>query len=165
MDAKEKEAKKQRIDTEIDNMFADLMKTNAEGKSVAVSRSFVHGQKGDILIEKDPAFESWCKKYMGEEESVDENACVHCRRNPCIWDQEYDTILEICESLEEEKKLHHEIRFQLYMHMTRALHGRLGKGNRKELPRCVISEIHDAYPSLDYVGFKESSDTNNNNDG
>jgi hypothetical protein len=41
--------------------------------------------------------------------------------------------------------------------MTNMMGGRLGKGVRKQLPKCVVGEIKDAYPAergTQYVGFQ-----------
>ena len=68
---------------------------------------------------------------------------------------------EIGEGLEAENKSNNEIRFALYAHMAQAYFGPLGKGVRKQLPVCVVGEIHDAYPTSDgveYVGFKSGKD-------
>ena len=68
---------------------------------------------------------------------------------------------EIGEGLEAENKSNNEIRFALYAHMAQAYFVPLGKGVRKQLPVCVVGEIHDAYPTSDgveYVGFKSGKD-------
>jgi hypothetical protein len=44
----------------------------------------------------------------------------------------------------------------MYRHMTRRLHGQLGKGNRRPLPKCFTQGLRELFPSDDYVGFKPS---------
>jgi hypothetical protein len=54
--------------------------------------------------------------------------------------------------------------YQLYKVAAKHLFGRLGAGVRKAIPACVMSEIKDSYPAAkgtEYVGFKESSNTDN----
>ena len=49
------------------------------------------------------------------------------------------------------------IRYALYREVSNRMWGRLGKGVRKQLPKCVVGEIHDAFPTKKnetYVGFK-----------
>ena len=50
-----------------------------------------------------------------------------------------------------------EIRYALYRDATTFISGYLGKGNRKELPDCVVCKIRDSYPAEggNYVGFKK----------
>jgi len=58
-----------------------------------------------------------------------------------------------------------EIRFALYRTAAIFCFGHLGRGNRKELPTCVMSEIKDAFPAPSgegYVGFKSEPDTSSN---
>ena len=74
--------------------------------------------------------------------------CTHCGRQPCImFTDDYCTMVAIGEEMEEDGKSNKEIRYALYAHMSKVYHGPLGKGNRKELPICVVGEIHDHYPS------------------
>ena len=157
MDSSNKERVKEQIDSAIDSLFAEIDNGN---KKVA-ALSFTHGNGGQVLIKKDPAFEKWAKKYIGEEEDPDPNTCPFCFRSPCIVDQEHENVVELCEPLEEAGLQPREIRYQLYRHFIDALYGRLGKRNRKELPKCVVSEIHDSYPQCDhnYVGFREVADS------
>jgi hypothetical protein len=50
-----------------------------------------------------------------------------------------------------------EIRYELYHISSRFINGILGKGNRKELPLCVVGEIKDSYPASggNYTGFRK----------
>jgi len=86
--------------------------------------------------------------------------CPHCERCPCVLnvDDNYETLMDIGASLEEEGNTNKQIQFKLYIEAARMCFGRLGKGNRRVLPNCVTGEIHDAYPEKDgkYVGFRET---------
>ena len=48
-------------------------------------------------------------------------------------------------------------RFCMYQKATLLIHGILGKGNRRELPSCVVVGIKELYPQKDnnYVGFRQ----------
>jgi hypothetical protein len=55
-------------------------------------------------------------------------------------------------------KSNKQIHFELYRYMARVIYGYLGKGKRRQLPECVIHEIHEHCPKSDredYVGFCE----------
>jgi hypothetical protein len=44
----------------------------------------------------------------------------------------------------------------MYTEFTILFHGRLGKGNRRELPPCVVTQIRALEPNVDgeeYTGF------------
>ena len=51
-----------------------------------------------------------------------------------------------------------------YRYFSYEIHGYLGKGNRIELPACVVKKIREAFPNVEdsngntvsYVGFKEA---------
>ena len=88
-------------------------------------------------------------------EAAMSNHCFHCGYKPCIMKtEEYDEMISIGMAMEVEDKPNDEIRYALYRHMSTVYHGSLGVGIRKELPACVVGEIHDAYPDKTYVGFK-----------
>ena len=95
--------------------------------------------------------------------------CFHCGRQPCImFSDEYCTMVTIGEEMAEDGKSNKEIRFALYSHMSKVYHGPgLGKGNRMELPLCIVGEIRDHYPKengTEYVGFQASSGGGNDSD-
>jgi hypothetical protein len=89
--------------------------------------------------------------------------CNYCEFAPCIMNVHYDDLMcmgcdieaeQYAESGEVDNKA---IRYALYREISNRMWGRLGKGVRKELPKCVIGEIHDAFPTKkgeSYVGFK-----------
>jgi hypothetical protein len=82
--------------------------------------------------------------------------CEYCTQAPCCMDDYYDEMMEIGTEMEG-KHDHKEIRHAMYRHMARKLWGSLGKGVRRELPKCIIAEVHDAYPTKKgkaYVGFQ-----------
>jgi hypothetical protein len=82
--------------------------------------------------------------------------CNYCHNYPCCLGIHYDDLMEIGAAMEEDHS-NKEIRHALYREMATRLWGRIGKGNRRELPKCVVAEIHDAYPTKKgeaYVGFQ-----------
>jgi hypothetical protein len=81
--------------------------------------------------------------------------CNYCHMIPCCMDEHYEDMMEV--GLQMEGHGNREIRHAMYRYMARALWGSIGKGVRRELPKCVIGEVHDAYPKKKdeaYVGFK-----------
>jgi hypothetical protein len=85
--------------------------------------------------------------------------CRFCERNPCLVDVVYAEMMYIAEGMEDDVDDNKEIRYALYRFVSRKLFGRLGPGNRKGIPHCIMMEIHDAYPNsrgTKYVGFKQS---------
>ena len=113
------------------------------------------------LTSPDTEFEQWVNSYCKEEsfEEDDPDLCAHCNKAPCIWDQEVDNIAAFTDPMMESGVPHRQIRFQVYQYMTHKEYGFLGKGNRRELPKCVVDEIHDTWPQSDgkYTGFREAS--------
>jgi hypothetical protein len=87
--------------------------------------------------------------------------CEHCDTAPCVMDTHYDEMMLLGSDMEDSGTCSNkEIRHAMYTFMTRAIWGRLGKGVRKKLPKCVVGEIKDAYPAkkgTDYVGFRPHS--------
>lgn len=89
--------------------------------------------------------------------------CKYCEHAPCVMNANYDDLMcmgcdieveQIADKGESDNKA---IRFALYCEMSNRIWGHLGKGVRKQLPKCVVGEIHDAFPAQrgqSYVGFK-----------
>jgi hypothetical protein len=108
------------------------------------------------------------RKIVDDEESISkgdegtvhkEKPCIMCGYTPCVFLQEYDTVMDICMMHEMLGKSNKQICFELYRYMVRVIYGYLGKGERKKLPECVIQEIHDHCPNPDgedYVGFRKN---------
>jgi hypothetical protein len=96
----------------------------------------------------------------GGEIAMDEHLCSDCGYSPCVFIQEYENITAICDEHDESGYANNQMRFKLYRYMTKVLFGYLGKGQRRQLPSCVIREIHDHFPKSsdgkEYVGFHES---------
>jgi hypothetical protein len=112
------------------------------------------------------------EEQESEEESADSTVvveepfdpsklCDFCGYNHCWMLDHYRNLVILGTELEEsEVYSNKEIRFHLYREFAHMYWGKLGAGNRRKLPHCVVAEIHDAYPKSgdeDYVGFKPSS--------
>jgi hypothetical protein len=101
------------------------------------------------------------KKKMKPEE---DSPCVHCDFCPCILEQGlYDLLSEGVSLLEDDghdiHAIRRQVRYDMYRKASNFIFGRLGKGIRKKLPDCVVSEIRDFVPENDktsYVGFREA---------
>jgi len=93
--------------------------------------------------------------------------CKLCNESPCILNLSPDGVrsgrtlheflFEKGDSMMEQGIANIEIRYALYRDATTFINGYLGKGNRKELPACVVGEIRDSYPAKggNYTGFKK----------
>lgn len=96
----------------------------------------------------------------------DEDApCVYCNFSPCILDQGlYDLLseggLSNDDGHDDINYINKQIRYDMYRKASHFIYGSLGKGNRKQLPHCVVAEIHDFAPEdvkENYVGFQETA--------
>jgi hypothetical protein len=95
-------------------------------------------------------------------EAEDKNICRFCNNSPCFLEEGlYEELVLAYELGLDPADLtvmpNSQIRFRLYRYATSWIHGYLGKGNRRELPQCVRTEIRDLAPesSGNYVGFKK----------
>jgi hypothetical protein len=116
---------------------------------------------------------SWCK--CGRCRHVDnKKARICCRKTigRCVLliDQELCSIVlgtrNVRTALNQARCLRHQdiwdyeapnLRFQAYQQYIYATIGTTGRGNRVVIPACVCWGIRDRWPSLTYVGFKESA--------
>jgi hypothetical protein len=87
--------------------------------------------------------------------------CKFCGKSPCLLDKVYTEMMYVGEGMADFMADNKEIRPALYCLVAKKLFGRLGYGVRKQIPHCIIAEIHDAFPAKktsDYIGFKDSSE-------
>lgn len=101
--------------------------------------------------------------------------CQFCNSTPCLLEQglyeelvlAYELGLDPADmsSLATNK----QVRFRLYRYAINWIHDYLGKGNRRQLPQCVQTEIRDLAPESSgiYVGFKKRrvNDGSNSQEG
>ena len=83
--------------------------------------------------------------------------CEECDCSPCIWSENKEQIQHDNSYLLSENDTNKQRRFYAYKQMVYALHGHLGKGQRRELPKCVVEGIRMLWPENNkrkYVGFK-----------
>ena len=98
-------------------------------------------------------------------------SCKHCLQVPCYLDQVdpeldskrtlYEYLMYHGETMTGNDSSDKEVRFELYKVASCFCNGLLGKGNRKELPKCIVGEIKDSFPAVEgtgYTGFKEATD-------
>jgi hypothetical protein len=93
--------------------------------------------------------------------------CKFCGKSPCLLDKVYTEMMYVGEGMADFMADNKEIRHAMYCLVAKKLFGRLGYGVRKQIPHCIIAEIHDAYPAKkksDYVGFKEIGEDDGVND-
>ena len=91
-----------------------------------------------------------CPPYKKTKINADDT-CVYCNSSPCILDQGlYDLLSEggllHDDGQDDMKYIQKQIRYDMYRKASQFIYGPLGKGNRKQLPQCLVSEIHDFAP-------------------
>ena len=85
--------------------------------------------------------------------------CESCGSSPCVWTENKQQLLTDNAYLLEEKSTNKQGRFYAYKQMVYALHGHLGKGQRRELPGCVVDGVRALWPEDNkrkYTGFKDN---------
>jgi hypothetical protein len=147
----------------------DAVDREALKKKVAV---FLRKKKMDALVaakknrNKKENTKTTPKKEPKEEVVVESTSkkkasdCKLCDMIPCPMDEFYDDMMFLGAEMEE-YCTHKQIRHALYRFMSNKIWGILGRHNRRELPKCVLAEIRDAYPAekgIEYVGFKTAGE-------
>lgn len=96
-------------------------------------------------------------------EAMDESStivtCDQCGCVPCIWSQNEENIQHDNSYLMGEDSTNKQRRFYAYKQMVYALYGHLGKGNRRQLPQCVVDGVRANWPEDNkrkYTGFKDN---------
>jgi hypothetical protein len=96
-------------------------------------------------------------KYMGGD-----RMCLFCDEHPCVWLLKKEEMLDFDDNehghlpLEDwpPNNIH---RRKIYQQMTLFINdGPLGKGVCKQLPKCIDNGCLYSFPSLVFMGFKES---------
>jgi hypothetical protein len=101
------------------------------------------------------------KDKMAEEPTDAIKECRFCGKAPCLTHNIYAEMMWVAVGMEDEVEDNKEICHALYSLVAKKLFGRLGKDVRKQIPHCIVAEIHDAYPAKNkdgYVGLKEACD-------
>jgi hypothetical protein len=97
---------------------------------------------------------------------IDDDApCIYCNSSPCVLDQGLYNLLSEGGLLQDDgqddiKYIRKQIRHDMYRKASQFIYGPLGKGNRKQLPHCVVSEIHDFAPEdakENFVGLQKTA--------
>ena len=93
-----------------------------------------------------------------DEETVDaSDYCGFCECDPCII-TELDDMLNAILMEYRDSKSNREIRYCMYTDSIRYIHGYLGKGNRRQVPKCLEKKIHSLAPDEEYTGFIPSQE-------
>jgi HD-GYP domain-containing protein (c-di-GMP phosphodiesterase class II) len=100
---------------------------------------------------------------LPEEPPIDWMYCSYCLQTPCVFLQYQDEMERIVEVMYQQES-NRTKRYHLYRRMSQELHGPLGKGCRKPLPKCFVQGFRDLYPDEadNYTGFRDGQ--NNNDD-
>lgn len=102
----------------------------------------------------------WTAVTEGAEEEEEE--CPHCGGVPCVLScHEGIQLMDIAYQMRENNLPNKGTRFFLYRNFATVLYGHLGKGVRRELPKCVMEMIQDEFPAVvedgdHYTGFVAS---------
>ena len=84
--------------------------------------------------------------------------CKHCREVDCVWEDIGNEVKDYMQSkLNEGVVGSNVLRKHGYQKSISLIHGLLGKGNRVQLPHCVITGIRKEYPDEKgaYQGYRE----------
>ena len=86
--------------------------------------------------------------------------CQNCGYHPCVWQTYKEDNEDYLSSLKGEISQGRQssgVRKQVYRDITRIMHGIMGSGVRRKLPKCVEDNVRRMFPSEDqkYMGYKE----------
>ena len=101
------------------------------------------GQKGGAVKKEEP-----------DEAS---EVCQFCEQEPCLVVELNDLLNSILWNYSD-TKTNKQIRYCMYTDCTSYMHGYLGKGNRKKVPKCLEDRIHFLAPDKEYTGFIPSNE-------
>jgi hypothetical protein len=105
------------------------------------------------------------RNRYGDDDSdiVGPDYCPFCDEEPCVWVRCGDDILEFdrinhIEVADEDRPAPNDCRKSLYRQVIGMIWGSLGSGNRRKVPRCVLTEIQGLHPSLNgnYMGHHDA---------
>jgi hypothetical protein len=152
--------------------------TNGNGMSMEVhtmpdgGRVFIPSDHNVVSVPPSVAsFENdqVCEHFSVVVSGSSKTECEFCKQNPCfleqidpLLDEENDlqfVLGQVGDEMMEAEIETKSIRYQLYKIAATFVHGKLGKGIRKPLPKCILGEIQDSFPAAKgtgYVGFKEA---------
>ena len=88
--------------------------------------------------------------------------CPHCKNDPCLWYVHGGEVLRgidywlimYQERNDRSTPSNNVIRRHCYQLFTNLQHGVLGRGNRREIPSCVVDAIRDRYSDSSYMGCR-----------
>jgi hypothetical protein len=135
-----------------------LLKSNKEEDESVDS----HPSENELLLTR---YNEMLKKEEEDKENKKlanvKKVCKFCERFPCVLNRNllYEEMMFIADGFEDSGLSNKQKRHELYVFVAKKLFGYLGRGNRKEIPGCVMAEIHDTFPKekgTEYIGFKEA---------
>jgi hypothetical protein len=95
-----------------------------------------------------------------EDETKESGYCTFCEDNPCVWLVKKEDMLNYDDDEHDYLPVkdwppHNVRRRKIYRQMTLFINeGPLGKGVRKELPKCVVAGCREILPSPTFMGYK-----------
>lgn len=149
-----------------ENEFVDdeeASKTGSEAKENPILSSVLSDALKKKIEEDKRAKKERIDALVAKLKPPSPKKCKYCEHAPCVVNAHYDDLMcmgsdiELEQLAEKGETDNKAIRFALYREMSNRIWGHLGKGVRKQLPKCVVGEIHDAFPTQrgqSYVGFK-----------
>ena len=91
--------------------------------------------------------------------------CRECDSEPCLWYEHKEVVIAgvenwilIRDANGGTRYSPNECRKYCYQQCVRAIHGILGRGERLQLPQCVIAQVRNRYPNPEdtgYMGFRD----------
>jgi hypothetical protein len=113
------------------------------------------GEVTIFISGKEFTYEDAKKIYLPEDEAVD-SPCNLCNGDPCYLKYLEASLDDWAEDYPTDVFCNKEIRYAMYRSSSDLLHGRLGYGVRKPLPKCVEKYIKEKYPEEtgEYKGFE-----------
>ena len=85
------------------------------------------------------------------------HTCPECGYALCLWEQNQEKV-RLDNNILKPTATNKQKRFCCYKQFAYIIHGHLSKGDRQQLPKCVLDGIRESWPedSEDkYTGFKE----------
>lgn len=157
----------------LDNVVKDNLLVNLLGMgrgSMDFARNLVDSEEPEIPNETEERTLTWCKcRHCREMNNDTENVC--CKRVRCVTlHRSFSNICLDRENLEVTIKERSDFRadeFDFSMESFRKAgyrryiiwkYGKLGRGNRRVIPSCVVWAIRYAFPSATgtYMGYRNS---------
>ena len=83
--------------------------------------------------------------------------CPKCKLKECLWKTHRNDVILVTDLKGSNGELPKNVMRKLaYQESVRVIYGVLGKGNRIQLPTCVVEGVRREYPDVEenYMGYK-----------